>query len=80
MPARMTPPFRADHVGSLLRPPELLRAPDDFAAGRISEVKLALRPNFPMAALTADDGRTLQEAFDWFMDQLMGLQEAYTVE
>ena len=21
-----TPPFRADHVGSLLRPPELLRA------------------------------------------------------
>ena len=29
------PPFRADHVGSLLRPPELLRARDDFAAGRI---------------------------------------------
>src|SRR6266536_3332625 len=29
------PPFRADHVGSQLRPPELLRARDDFAAGRI---------------------------------------------
>jgi 5-methyltetrahydropteroyltriglutamate--homocysteine methyltransferase len=29
------PPFRADHVGSLLRPPELLRAREDFAAGRI---------------------------------------------
>jgi hypothetical protein len=23
------PPFRADHVGSLLRPPELLRARED---------------------------------------------------
>ncbi len=32
---RTTPPFRADHVGSLLRPPELLRAREDFAAGRI---------------------------------------------
>ena len=31
---RTTPPFRADHVGSLLRPPELLRAREDFAAGR----------------------------------------------
>ena len=34
------PPFRADHVGSLLRPPELLRARDDFAAGRISADEL----------------------------------------
>ena len=32
---RTTPPFRADHVGSLLRPPELLAARDDFAAGKI---------------------------------------------
>ena len=30
------PPFRADHVGSLLRPPQLLAARADFAAGRIS--------------------------------------------
>jgi 5-methyltetrahydropteroyltriglutamate--homocysteine methyltransferase len=30
------PPFRADHVGSLLRPPELLKARADRAAGRIS--------------------------------------------
>jgi methionine synthase II (cobalamin-independent) len=28
-------PFRADHVGSLLRPPELLKAREDFAAGPI---------------------------------------------
>jgi methionine synthase II (cobalamin-independent) len=32
---RMKPPFRADHVGSLLRPPQLLAARDDFAAGRL---------------------------------------------
>src|ERR1700712_4523020 len=35
MSIRTSPPFRADHVGSLLRPPELLAARDDFAAGRI---------------------------------------------
>ena len=29
-------PFRADHVGSLLRPPELLAARESFAQGRIS--------------------------------------------
>ena len=33
---RATPPFRADHVGSLLRPPRLLQARDEFAAGRLS--------------------------------------------
>jgi 5-methyltetrahydropteroyltriglutamate--homocysteine methyltransferase len=36
MTSRTTPPFRADHVGSLLRPPDLLRAREDKAAGRIS--------------------------------------------
>ncbi len=35
MPSRDTPPFRADHVGSLLRPPELARARAEFKAGRI---------------------------------------------
>ena len=32
---RTTPPFRADHVGSLLRPAALLKAREDHAAGRI---------------------------------------------
>ncbi len=40
MSRRTQPPFRADHVGSLLRPPELLTARDDFAAGRISAEEL----------------------------------------
>src|ERR1700760_3358402 len=37
---RATPPFRADHVGSLLRPPRLLQARDEFAAGRLPEEDL----------------------------------------
>ncbi len=40
MPSRDTPPFRADHVGSLLRPPELARARADFKAGRIDAAAL----------------------------------------
>ncbi len=34
------PPFRADHVGSLLRPAELLRAREEQQAGRISAAEL----------------------------------------
>jgi 5-methyltetrahydropteroyltriglutamate--homocysteine methyltransferase len=34
------PPFRADHVGSLLRPPELLQARSEHQAGRLSAAEL----------------------------------------
>ena len=34
------PPFRADHVGSVLRPPELLRARAEHQAGRLSAEEL----------------------------------------
>jgi 5-methyltetrahydropteroyltriglutamate--homocysteine methyltransferase len=37
---RDTPPFRADHVGSLLRPPALLKARENHAAGRIDDEEL----------------------------------------
>lgn len=40
MALRDTPPYRADHVGSLLRPPELLQAREDHAAGRIDDAAL----------------------------------------
>ena len=40
MASRTTPPFRADHVGSLLRPPALHRAREDAAAGRIDQEAL----------------------------------------
>ena len=37
---RTSPPFRADHVGSLLRPPELLKAREEFKAGKIDALEL----------------------------------------
>src|ERR1700730_15713263 len=40
MTLRVTPPFRADHVGSLLRPATLLAVRDDFAAGKIDAAAL----------------------------------------
>ncbi len=40
MTARDRPPFRADHVGSLLRPPELLRAREEHSAGRLDDAGL----------------------------------------
>jgi 5-methyltetrahydropteroyltriglutamate--homocysteine methyltransferase len=36
----MPQPYRADHVGSLLRPPELVKAREDFTEQRISEDEL----------------------------------------
>jgi 5-methyltetrahydropteroyltriglutamate--homocysteine methyltransferase len=40
MTLRETPPFRADHVGSLLRPPELLEARERRATGEIGADEL----------------------------------------
>ncbi|MDO9411540.1 MAG: 5-methyltetrahydropteroyltriglutamate--homocysteine S-methyltransferase [Pseudolabrys sp.] len=41
MPQRTSPPFRADHVGSLLRPAALKEARAKFAAGDITAAALA---------------------------------------
>ncbi|GII25244.1 5-methyltetrahydropteroyltriglutamate--homocysteine S-methyltransferase [Planosporangium mesophilum] len=40
MAVRTRPPFRADHVGSLLRPPRLLRARAEYGDGSISAEQL----------------------------------------
>ncbi len=40
MSRRTVPPFRADHVGSLLRPPSLTRARAEFKAGRLDAEEL----------------------------------------
>jgi 5-methyltetrahydropteroyltriglutamate--homocysteine methyltransferase len=40
MSLRTAPPYRADHVGSFLRPPELLAARDKFAKGEIARAAL----------------------------------------
>jgi 5-methyltetrahydropteroyltriglutamate--homocysteine methyltransferase len=63
MTRRATPPFRADHVGSLLRPAELLAARDDFAAGKIDA-----------AALTAVEDVAIREAVK--LQEGVGLQSA----
>src|SRR5574342_41509 len=38
--SRLSPPYRADHVGSLLRPPKLLEARGRFQRGEISAAEL----------------------------------------
>lgn len=84
---RTKPPFRADHVGSLLRPPELLKAREDFAAGRVSAGELrgiedeAIRDVVKMqeevGLQSATDGEFRRAS--WHMDfiyQLDGISKA----
>src|SRR5712664_1370332 len=40
MSVRTRPPFRADHVGSLLRPRRLLRAREEQAKGTVTDEQL----------------------------------------
>jgi 5-methyltetrahydropteroyltriglutamate--homocysteine methyltransferase len=87
MAARTTPPFRADHVGSLLRPPELRKARDDRAASRISAEELrAIEDTAIASAVQMERDVGLQTATDgefrrttWHMDfiyQLGGIGSA----
>jgi 5-methyltetrahydropteroyltriglutamate--homocysteine methyltransferase len=65
MTRRATPPFRADHVGSLLRPPALLAARDDFTAGRIDAAALkAAEDDAIRDAVRLQEGAGLQSATD----------------
>ncbi|MGB6576626.1 MAG: 5-methyltetrahydropteroyltriglutamate--homocysteine S-methyltransferase [Streptosporangiaceae bacterium] len=85
-PATGRPPFRADHVGSLLRPPDLLRARDAAAAGRISGEELraaedtaireVVRRQQEVGLASATDGELRRES--WHMDfiyQLGGIKK-----
>src|SRR4051812_23686938 len=87
MTPRDTPPFRADHVGSLLRPPELLRAREDHAAGGIDDAELraaeddairdAVRLQRDVGLRSATDGEFRRAS--WHMDfiyQLDGVTKA----
>jgi 5-methyltetrahydropteroyltriglutamate--homocysteine methyltransferase len=74
------PPFRADHVGSLLRPPALKAAREQFKAGKISRAALTEAENKSIQAAVAmqeaaglesvTDGE-LRRAF-WHVDFLTG--------
>ena len=87
MSPRTTPPFRADHVGSLLRPPELLQAREDFKEGRIDAEELRgiedaairdiVRKQEEVGLQSATDGEFRRAS--WHMDfiyQLGGINHA----
>jgi 5-methyltetrahydropteroyltriglutamate--homocysteine methyltransferase len=75
------PPFRADHVGSLLRPPQLLAARADHAAGRIpadelrriadAAVTQAIRMQEDLGLQGVTDGEFRRH--DWLMDFKLGI-------
>jgi 5-methyltetrahydropteroyltriglutamate--homocysteine methyltransferase len=83
---RTRPPFRADHVGSLLRPKQLLAARDDLGAGRIDAGQLraiedeairdAVRMQRDVGLQSATDGEFRRSS--WHMDfiyQLGGIEK-----
>jgi 5-methyltetrahydropteroyltriglutamate--homocysteine methyltransferase len=87
MSTRTTPPFRADHVGSLLRPEPLLRARARFADGEIDAAELRAREDDAIRdAVRMQEGLGLQSVTDgefrrasWHMDfiyQLGGVTQA----
>jgi 5-methyltetrahydropteroyltriglutamate--homocysteine methyltransferase len=84
---RTAPPFRADHVGSLLRPPELLRTRQEFAAGNVTREQLrSVEDDAIRAAVKMQHDVGLQSATDgefrrasWHMDfiyELGGIEKA----
>jgi 5-methyltetrahydropteroyltriglutamate--homocysteine methyltransferase len=78
----MKPPFRADHVGSLLRPPELKQAREDFKTGKISRQALAETENKCIKnAVAMQEAAGLQSITDgefrrafWHVDFLTGFE------
>jgi 5-methyltetrahydropteroyltriglutamate--homocysteine methyltransferase len=85
---RDKPPFRADHVGSLLRPPALLDARDKFAAGEISSEELktveddairdVVRMQEEVGLQSATDGEFRRAS--WHMDFIYSLDGISKVE
>jgi len=81
MALRTTPPFRADHVGSLLRPQTLLEARAEATAGRITAEELrrvedeairdAVRMQEEVGLPAATDGELRRGS--WHMDFIFGL-------
>ena len=78
---RADPPFRADHVGSLLRPQKLLGAREDNAAGRIDDAELrAIEDDAIRDVIAMQEDVGLQSATDgefrrasWHMDFIYAL-------
>jgi 5-methyltetrahydropteroyltriglutamate--homocysteine methyltransferase len=81
VPAPHRPPFRADQVGSLLRPPELVAARERFAANEISRdelrsiedeaVRASVKRQEEIGLLATTDGEFRRNA--WHMDFISAL-------
>jgi 5-methyltetrahydropteroyltriglutamate--homocysteine methyltransferase len=86
--ARTEPPFRADHVGSLLRPERLLKAREEFAESRITADKLrAVEDDAVRDVVRMQEEVGLQSATDgefrrasWHMDFIYALDGISKVE
>jgi 5-methyltetrahydropteroyltriglutamate--homocysteine methyltransferase len=89
MARRITPPFRADHVGSLLRPAALHQVRASYAAGTITADQLRqAEDDAILAAVRMQEETGLQSATDgefrqaeWhtdFITQLGGFRQAET--
>jgi 5-methyltetrahydropteroyltriglutamate--homocysteine methyltransferase len=88
MALRTSPPFRADHVGSLLRPQRLLQAREDHAAGKIDDDELrgiedeaireVVRMQEDVGLKSATDGEFRRAS--WHMDFIYQLGGVKTVE
>ncbi|HEY2319224.1 MAG TPA: 5-methyltetrahydropteroyltriglutamate--homocysteine S-methyltransferase [Solirubrobacteraceae bacterium] len=88
MASRDTPPFRADHVGSLLRPPDLARARADLKAGTIDREGLrAAEDEAIRGVIELQRAAGLRSVTDgefrrtsWHMDFIYSLQGIEQVE
>jgi 5-methyltetrahydropteroyltriglutamate--homocysteine methyltransferase len=69
--ARSAPPFHADHVGSLLRPPELQRAREQILGAHTAEANIAPHDNDQLRTI---ENRFIREAIA--MQERVGLKAA----
>jgi 5-methyltetrahydropteroyltriglutamate--homocysteine methyltransferase len=85
--ARTAPPFRADHVGSLLRPARLTQAREDQAAGRLTieelraieddAIREVVRQQEEIGLRSATDGEFRRTTWHMdFIDSLGGISHA----
>ena len=86
----MKPPFRADHVGSLLRPDSLLEAREQWKTEAIGPEELRQRENAAIADVvgkqeaaglkSVTDGEYRRESFHFdFIDRIGGIKTNFTI-
>src|SRR5262245_7005471 len=89
--SRLNPPFRADHVGSLLRPPALLAARQRFFQGEIpkealrvvedEQISAAVRKQEAVGLQSITDGEFRRTFFHLdFLEQLEGVTVSGAIE